>query len=394
MSSLTILNVIGCRPNFIKIAPLMKQMNRCPEICPVLVHTGQHYDETMSDVFFRDLEIPPADIYLGIGSGTYAAQTAEIMRCLEPILTDTAPDLVVVVGDVNSTIAAALASIAQGIPVAHVEAGLRSFDREMPEEINRLLTDAVSEFLFATEESAVANLLREGKSPEQIFLVGNVMIDTLIEHLATIDRSGALARFELVPRGYALVTMHRASNVDDPDSLRDIVSALAALQCHIPLVFPVHPRTAARLDQFHRWRELLSLPNLHPIEPLGYIDFLKLMKESAFVLTDSGGMQEETTALGVPCLTMRENTERPITLTLGTNQLVGTSPERIVERAVDVLHGMCPKGKRPENWDGHASERITAVLLDHTEKIKGLYHNVRKRSVCMSTFNPASLHRV
>jgi UDP-N-acetylglucosamine 2-epimerase (non-hydrolysing) len=392
INSLTILSVVGCRPNFIKIAPLMAEMKRHPGIRPYLVHTGQHYDAAMSEVFFRDLDIPSPDICLEVGSASHAKQLALMMQRLEGVMKDVAPDLVLVVGDVTSTLAAALTAASLGYPVAHVEAGLRSFDREMPEEINRVLTDSIADYLFATEESAVSNLLREGRYGDQVFLVGNVMIDSLVGHQDKINRSAILSDLALRPREYALVTLHRAGNVDSPQSLERVGSALAALERHVRLVFPVHPRTASRLEQFHVWDELLSRPNLLMIEPLGYIDFMKLMKESAFVMTDSGGVQEESTAFGVPCLTLRDNTERPVTLTQGTNHLVGLSPERILSVSLKVLSGGVRTPTAVPNWDGHAAPRIISILLQRFDEIQRLHRAVRERS-CLSTPSPAVLQQ-
>jgi UDP-N-acetylglucosamine 2-epimerase (non-hydrolysing) len=394
MKSFTILNVVGCRPNFIKIAPLLSEMKRHPEIQPVLVHTGQHYDQSMSDVFFKDLEIPAPDFCLEVGSGSYAKQFAQIAERLEGVLQDVAPDLVLVVGDVTSTLAAALTAVSGGRPVAHVEAGLRSVDREMPEEINRVLTDALSDFLFATERGAVANLLREGKYEDQVFFTGNVMIDSLMNHSEAVHRSEILGQLGLTARQYAVLTLHRPSNVDNPQSLQSIAAGLLNIQDRIPLVFPVHPRTALRLQEFRAWEELLSQPGFLTVQPLGYLDFMKLMKESCFVITDSGGVQEETTALGIPCLTLRENTERPVTLTQGTNQLIGTSPDRMVASALKILRGEFSKVSQPEKWDGRASQRIVSTLLENTDGIRRLYRSVRERSSCLNTLKHPLLQRV
>ena len=389
MSSLKILAVIGCRPNFIKIAPMMAEIKKHTEVCPFLVHTGQHYDEVMSDVFFRDLEIPQPDICLSVGSVSKPRQVARIIQGLEDVLLDINPDLVLVVGDVNSTLASALTAVTLGYPVAHVEAGLRSFDREMPEEINRVLTDAIADLLFATEGSAVENLLREGRTPEQIFFVGNVMIDTLRMNADKIARSAILQNLNLSPKTYAVLTLHRPSNVDDPSSLARIAGALEELQRHTRLVFPIHPRTAARLDCLASWQQLSSLPNIQAVAPLGYLDFIQLMKESLFVLTDSGGVQEESTALGVPCLTLRENTERPVTITQGTNQLVGTRKETIVAKGLEIINGGIFRGRIPEKWDGRASERIVSVLLQNAGTIKQLYGAVKKREICLDMLTRA-----
>jgi UDP-N-acetylglucosamine 2-epimerase (non-hydrolysing) len=358
-----IVNVVGARPNFIKIAPLMREMRNHSEIQPILVHTGQHYDEHLSDIFFRQLGISEPDVDLQVGSGSHAWQTAEILKRIEPILLDQQPNLLLVVGDVNSTVAAALAAIKLGIPVANVEAGLRSFDRSMPEEINRILTDAMSDYLFVTEEDAVKNLLREGKSTGQIHFVGNVMIDALRQFLPLAGAS-PIAGILGLGRGdeaspFALMTLHRPSNVDSPATLQALLQSLEEIAKCIPVVFPVHPRTQPRIEALRA--KVHSQVRLIP--PVGYLDFLWLMSRARFVMTDSGGIQEETTALGVPCLTLRENTERPITVEQGTNQIVGTEPERIVSAVHRILSSERRRGRTPLLWDGNASQRIVDVLL-------------------------------
>lgn len=367
-----IVTIAGARPNFVKVAPLLQEMRRHPQIVPVLIHTGQHYDTPMSDQFFADLEIQPPDINLGVGSGSHAIQTAEVMRRLEPILSSLNPELVVVVGDVNSTLASALTAVKLGIPVAHVEAGLRSFDRTMPEEINRLVTDAISDLLFLTEESALRNLLREGIDREKMHLVGNVMIDALQWFKPRWERSSIFWRLGLDGRSpYAVVTLHRPSNVDDPEILLNVVKALQELSSHLPILFPVHPRVKPQLlRQGHvAWmgpgegRRFFS-QGVVCLDPLGYLDCIALLSRARLVLTDSGGIQEETTVLGVPCLTLRENTERPVTVTDGTNRLIGTDPGRIVREALWTLdHPPHPSGP-PPFWDGRAAERIIGILLE------------------------------
>jgi UDP-N-acetylglucosamine 2-epimerase (non-hydrolysing) len=328
------------------------------------VHTGQHYDESMAGQFFRDLDLPLPDIGLEVGSGSHAFQTAEVMKRLELVLTDIRPHLVVVVGDINSTLAAAITAVKLGISVAHVEAGLRSFDRSMPEEINRLLTDTLAEYLFVTEGSGRQNLLREGVDPGKIHMVGNVMIDSLEQCRPVWERSDVVERLGL-PRGdYGVVTLHRPSNVDDPATLRGLVKALAEVERRIPLVFPVHPRTQRRLEAMGAETDCLGIGGARYVPPLGYLDFVALVAGSRLVLTDSGGLQEETTALGVSCLTLREQTERPITVTCGTNRIVGTSPDRIVAEAMQVLSEPRPVVARPPLWDGHAAERIVAILIE------------------------------
>ena len=359
-----ILNIVGARPNLVKIAPLLREMRRHPEIEPILVHTGQHYDEKLSDVFFRQMGIPEPDVNLEVGSGSHAWQTAEILRKIEPILIERKPDCVLVVGDVNSTVAASLAAAKLGIPVVHVEAGLRSFDRTMPEEINRIVTDALSDYLFVTEEDAIENLIREGKHRERIYLVGNVMIDALKQFLPVAQKSKIAEELGLASANgaqsqpYALLTLHRPSNVDSPETLAALLEAIAEIANKIPVIFPVHPRTKERLSAAEK-----SLEGIRFVPPLGYLDFLSLMSRARLVLTDSGGIQEETTALGVPCLTLRENTERPVTVTEGTNELVGQDPKKIVAAANKILKGETKKGQIPRYWDGKASERIIEILL-------------------------------
>jgi UDP-N-acetylglucosamine 2-epimerase (non-hydrolysing) len=360
---LKILNIVGARPNLPKIGPLLRVMKQHSDIEPILVHTGQNYDEGLSDIFFRQMGIPAPDVNLEVGSGSHAAQTAEILKRIEPVLLERRPDVVLVVGDVNSTIAVSLAAVKLGIRVAHVEAGLRSFDRTMPEEINRVLTDAIAGFLFVTEEDAIKNLLNEGRPRESIHLVGNVMIDSLCYFLpvAQTSKMGAGLGLEDAAgnwRRFAVLTLHRPSNVDSLDSLDRMLSAIDAIAAEVPVIFPVHPRTQQRLaasGQSHH-------PQLRLIPPVGYLDFLCLLSHATLVLTDSGGIQEETTALGVPCLTLRENTERPITVSQGTNQLVGTQPERIIAAARERLADKGRQCRIPPLWDGHAAERIVEIL--------------------------------
>jgi UDP-N-acetylglucosamine 2-epimerase (non-hydrolysing) len=359
-----VVNVVGARPNFMKIAPLMAAMDQHPEFEVTLLHTGQHYDQAMSKFFFDDLGIPKPDIYLGVGSGNHGAQTGKIMIEFEQVVLKASPDLVVVVGDVNSTIACGLVAVKQGVKLAHVEAGLRSFDRTMPEELNRVLTDQISDFLFVTEKSGEENLLREGIENEKIHFVGNVMIDTLLEHLKRAQGSRILQQLQLKSKEYVALTLHRPSNVDSPQQFLAILKALGEIQKHIKIAFPIHPRSLKRLNQFGLQTRLNDMPNLLITEPLGYLDFLKLMSEAKFVLSDSGGIQEETTVLGVPCLTLRENTERPVTVTQGTNLVIGSTCERIVSESLKILDGEIKKGRRPDLWDGKAAERIVAVLLE------------------------------
>ena len=363
--------IAGARPNFVKIAPLIKEMRRYPSMHPVFIHTGQHYDQVMSDQFLMELELQPPDINLGVGSGSHATQTAEVIRRLEPILEIVKPHAVLVVGDVNSTLGAALTAAKLGIPVAHVEAGLRSFDRTMPEEINRVLTDAISDLLFVTEESGQRNLLREGISEEKIHFVGNVMIDTLRSSKERWESSSIFRRLGLVEGSYyAVLTLHRPSNVDDPATLKPLLEALQVLSQQLPIIFPVHPRVKPQLLQqkdlfWPRQGSGESLPGkgISCLDPLGYYDCIALMSRARVVLTDSGGIQEETTILGVPCLTLRNTTERPVTVTHGTNRVIGTDPGRIVEEALRTLDNPPLSNGGPPLWDGEASKRIVQILV-------------------------------
>jgi UDP-N-acetylglucosamine 2-epimerase (non-hydrolysing) len=331
---LKVINVVGARPNFMKVAPVVEAMKRrAGQFAPLVVHTGQHYDAQMSDAFFRDLGLPEPDVYLGVGSSSHAQQTAAVMQSFEPVVLREQPDWVLVVGDVNSTLACALVCSKLGIRVAHVEAGLRSRDRTMPEEINRLLTDQISDLLLTPSEDADANLRAEGIPQERIRFVGNVMIDSLFGQLKRAEASRIREDLRVAGRDYATLTLHRPSNVDDPQTFARILDALEQIARRLPIIFPVHPRTRARLDEFGFMERVARSENLRLVEPLGYLDFLRLYSGSRLVLTDSGGIQEETTALSIPCLTLRENTERPVTVELGTNQIVGTNAERITRAA-------------------------------------------------------------
>lgn len=353
--------VAGARPNFMKLAPLVHALREIGEP-PRIVHTGQHYDSKMSDTFFEELGIPSPDVNLGIGSGSHVFQIAETMRGLERDFESHRSDAVVVVGDVNSTLAAALTAQKLGIRVAHVEAGLRSFDRGMPEEINRILTDAISDWLFTSEPIAEVNLRREGVAPERIHYVGNVMIDTLFSQLERARALQYCRHLDLNPRSYQVVTLHRPSNVDDRERLQSILTALWQLRSSLTSVFVVHPRTRKRLQEFGISLEAMDWSNLRIVEPLGYLPMLSLVETSRLVLTDSGGIQEETTALGIPCLTLRENTERPITIDLGTNELVGWETSAIVGAANRILEGKFKSGRAPDTWDGKAARRIVERL--------------------------------
>ena len=355
--TVTVACIVGARPNFIKIAPILRELQSRPFFSSVLIHTGQHFSPEMSDLFFRELEIPEPDINLGVGGGTHTEQTAEIMRRLEKIFLDRRPDLVLVVGDVNSTMAAALVAAKLWIPVAHVEAGLRSFDRRMPEEINRIVTDALSDYLFVTEPSGTKNLRAEGVAADRIFMVGNVMIDTLLRFRDKARQSRILQTLGLQPGEYAVVTLHRPSNVDEPVQLERLVSVMRAIAARLPVVFPVHPRTRRMIDA-----AAISTEGLLLTAPLGYLDFMHLISEARLVLTDSGGIQEETTILQVPCLTLRENTERPVTIEQGSNRLVGVNADDILRAACDTLAAPQAQNRVPELWDGRASRRIVDVL--------------------------------
>ncbi|MEE9271497.1 MAG: UDP-N-acetylglucosamine 2-epimerase (non-hydrolyzing) [Candidatus Krumholzibacteria bacterium] len=358
-----VIAVVGARPNYMKVAPIWHEFENRSHVSRKLVHTGQHYDENMSKVFFDDLKLPKPDVYLGVGSGSHGEQTAKVMIEMEKVLAAERPDFLIVVGDVNSTMASALVAVKMGIAVAHVEAGLRSFDRTMPEEINRTVTDMVASLLFTTERSAEENLLREGVSSEKIHFVGNVMIDSLKHYRPLAEASTVLEDLSLTGQEYGLVTLHRPSNVDDPAVLREILGALIELGATCPLVFPAHPRTTKIIND-----NKIKIPTeaLRILPPVGYLDFVKLMAHARLVLTDSGGIQEETTVLDVPCLTIRENTERPITIEIGTNRLVGVKAERILGEGRKVLANRQRKGRVPELWDGNASQRIVQVIDEYS----------------------------
>ncbi len=359
-----ILHVVGARPNFMKIAPITKaikahnSLDKIPFIEHCLVHTGQHYDEKMSKLFFDELDIPKPQYNLEVGSGSHAVQTAEIMKRFEPVVIAEKPDYVLVVGDVNSSIACTLVAKKMGINIIHVEAGLRSFDMDMPEEINRILTDSISDILFTTESTAEENLIRSGVAREKIFFVGNVMIDTLLAHRERAAQSTILNDLNIAPHEYAVVTLHRPSNVDNPTVLKGIMAALNEISAEMSVIFPVHPRTKNRLTEW----EIPFNNTIQFIEPLGYLDFLRLLSDARTVLTDSGGIQEETTVLGVPCITLRDNTERPVTITEGTNRLVGAETQQILQAIQSILTSRQKLENLPALWDGKAAERIVSVL--------------------------------
>lgn len=379
-SIVKLLHVVGTRPNFMKVAAVIAAADRwnrgghsgvgpgsstAKPVCleQVLVHTGQHYDQWMSEVFFDHLGLPRPDYYLGVGSGSHAEQTARVMMALEPVLLKERPDLVVTVGDVNSTMAAALVAAKLGLPVAHVEAGLRSRDRTMPEELNRLVTDQLSDLLFTTSRDADGNLEAEGISPERVHFVGNTMIDTLVSHLPRALESSVLADLGLSDFGYAVVTLHRPSNVDDRHGLEELVRMLVDIASRIPVVFPIHARTRERLGRFGLQATLEKNTSIILSDPMGYLDFLCLLARARMVLTDSGGIQEETTVLGVPCLTLRKNTERPVTVWEGTNRLVDPDDtQAIIAAANAALAAPMPSHRRPEFWDGHAGDRIVTAI--------------------------------
>lgn len=350
-----------------KIAPIMAAYDNCSNIEPILVHTGQHYDEKMSDLFFRQLGIPEPDINLGVGSASHAVQTAEIMKAFETVVLQHEPDAVLVVGDVNSTIACGLVAVKLSIKLVHVEAGLRSFDRSMPEEINRVLTDSISNLLFCTEQSGVDNLIHEGIPKEKIFLVGNVMIDTLLKNRAKAERSNVLNQLNLDGNDFAVLTLHRPANVDNVVVFARILDALEIIQKDMPIIFPVHPRTRRNLYSTPLGERVDAMVGLRLLDPIGYLDFLKLVSSAKIVLTDSGGVQEETTILKVPCLTLRENTERPITVEIGSNHVVGTDTNRIIEAYRHAVDDSWREPQIPPFWDGHAAERIVSIL---SEKLK------------------------
>jgi len=362
-----ILNIVGARPNFMKIAPIIEAMNKFPDKFEYsLIHTGQHYDRKMSKAFFDDLGMPKPDLDLGVGSGSHAEQTARIMVKFEKVCLEDKPDLVIVVGDVNSTMACTITAKKLGIKVAHVEAGLRSRDMDMPEEINRLCTDVLCDYLFTTDHFANENLAAEGIAGNKIIFVGNVMIDTLLKHKKMAGRLGISKKLGLEPGKYATLTMHRPSNVDNKNTLENILGALSEISKKLPIVFPIHPRTRKMADLFelgHYFNNKTQVQGLWLTEPLGYLEFLHLNMNARMVLTDSGGIQEETTVLGVPCITMRNNTERPITCEVGTNVVVGNSPDKILAAANDIIHGRVFASKVPEKWDGLAAERIVEYLL-------------------------------
>ncbi len=358
-----IISLVGARPNFVKIAPLHKAFREMkPEIQHKICHTGQHFDKNMSKIFFDELALPRPDFYLGISGGSHTSQTARIMLELEKVLLSEKPDMLIVPGDVNSTMAGSLVAAKSGIPLAHIESGLRSFDRGMPEEINRMITDTLADYLFVSEKSGITNLKKEGIADNKVFFVGNIMIDSLVHYLPMANKSTILDRMKLEPGGYLLGTFHRPSNVDKPEHLQGLFEMLNHLAAGKPLVFPIHPRTRNNMKSFGLLENLN--PNILLTDPIGYIDFLALIKNAELVITDSGGIQEETTFLGIPCVTVRDNTERPITVELGTNILAGTNFKDVEKECFQILNGTKMTGKVPELWDGKTAERIVRILSE------------------------------
>ncbi len=371
MSKLKIINIVGARPNFMKIAPIQRAFEKHANVESKIVHTGQHYDAKMSDVFFNQLELPKPHYYLGIGGGSHTQTTAKIMLEFEKIVADEKPDLVLVVGDVNSTIACTMVAIKMDVPVAHVEAGLRSGDRKMPEEVNRVMTDSVSDYLFVTEQSGMINLAKEGVPDDKIFFVGNVMIDSLIHFREKAGQSMILKDLAIKEKDYILMTMHRPSNVDNEDGLKDILEIIKEAATHKKVIFPIHPRTSNNYKKFGLFEELSNIDNLFLLEPQGYFEFLHLMERAALIITDSGGIQEETTYLQVPCLTFRSSTERPITVDLGTNILLADlNPTTVKNHMINILEGNTRSGIIPPLWDGEAATRITQLLVDSLTKVE------------------------
>lgn len=358
-----ILSIVGARPNFMKVAPLHRAFLKCPDIESKIIHTGQHYDARMSDVFFNQLELPKPDYFLGVGGGSHTQQIAKIMVEFEQVMLAEKPDVVLVVGDVNSTIACAMVAVKEHIPLVHVEAGLRSGDRRMPEEINRILTDSISDDLFVTEQSGLDNLQKENVSPDKVHFVGNVMIDSLVHYRQKAAALDLLSSWDIAPKSYVLMTMHRPSNVDEEAGLRNILTIVKNTSAKRKVLFPVHPRTLKNIESFGLLESLQSLQNVVLLEPQGYLEFLNLMENAELIVTDSGGIQEETTYLQVPCLTFRESTERPVTVEIGTNYLLSDlNPETVDVLVSKILAGEAKQGQIPMLWDGHAAERITEIL--------------------------------
>jgi UDP-N-acetylglucosamine 2-epimerase (non-hydrolysing) len=364
-----ILNIVGARPNFMKVAPLHRAFSKNPLIESKIIHTGQHFDAKMSDVFFEQLELPKPHYFLGIGGGTHTEATARTMIEFEKVLKSENPDVVLVVGDVNATLACALVAVKEHIPVVHVEAGLRSGDRKMPEEINRIVVDNISDYLFVTEQDGLDNLKKEGVSDEKVFFVGNVMIDSLAYYHQKSKTLSTMQELDVKAKEFMLVTMHRPANVDTPEGLGSILEIIEKASEHLSVIFPIHPRTRNNMEKFGLSDKLKSIKNLVLTEPQGYLEFLNLMDNAKLIITDSGGIQEETTYLQVPCLTFRDSTERPVTVTLGTNQLLSDlNADTVYEKLLEILAGKTKKGVIPPLWDGHTAERIAAILFEKFDK--------------------------
>jgi len=364
-----ILNIVGARPNFMKVAPLHRAFSKNPLIESKIIHTGQHFDAKMSDIFFEQLELPKPHYFLGVGGGTHTEATARTMIEFEKVLKIENPDVVLVVGDVNATLACALVAVKEHIPVVHVEAGLRSGDRKMPEEINRILTDNIADYLFITEQSGVDNLKKEGILDDKVFFVGNVMIDSLVYYHQKSKTLNTMQELGVKSKEFMLVTMHRPANVDTPEGLKSILEIIEKASQHLAVIFPIHPRTRNNMEKFALTDKLKSIKNLILTEPQGYLEFLNLMDNAKLIITDSGGIQEETTFLQVPCLTFRDSTERPVTVELGTNQLLSDlNADTVYEKMTEILDGETKKGIIPPFWDGHTAERIAAILFDKFEK--------------------------
>jgi UDP-N-acetylglucosamine 2-epimerase (non-hydrolysing) len=364
-----ILNIVGARPNFMKVAPLHRAFSKNPLIESKIIHTGQHFDAKMSDVFFEQLELPKPHYFLGIGGGTHTEATARTMIEFEKVLKSENPDVVLVVGDVNATLACALVAVKEHIPVVHVEAGLRSGDRKMPEEINRIVVDNISDYLFVTEQDGLDNLKKEGVSDEKVFFVGNVMIDSLAYYHQKSKTLSTMQELGVKAKEFMLVTMHRPANVDTPEGLGSILEIIEKASEHLSVIFPIHPRTRNNMEKFGLSDKLESIKNLILTEPQGYLEFLNLMDNANLIITDSGGIQEETTFLQVPCLTFRDSTERPVTVTLGTNQLLSDlNADTVYEKLLEILAGKTKKGVIPPLWDGHTAERIADILFEKFEK--------------------------
>lgn len=364
-----ILNIVGARPNFMKVAPLHRAFSKNPLIESKIIHTGQHFDAKMSDIFFEQLELPKPHYFLGVGGGTHTEATARTMIEFEKVLKIENPDVVLVVGDVNATLACALVAVKEHIPVVHVEAGLRSGDRKMPEEINRILTDNIADYLFITEQSGVDNLKKEGILDDKVFFVGNVMIDSLVYYHQKSKTLNTMQELGVKSKEFMLVTMHRPANVDTPEGLKSILEIIEKASQHLAVIFPIHPRTRNNMEKFGLSDKLKSIKNLILTEPQGYLEFLNLMDNAKLIITDSGGIQEETTFLQVPCLTFRDSTERPVTVELGTNQLLSDlNADTVYEKMTEILDGKTKKGIIPPFWDGHTAGRIAAILFDKFEK--------------------------